>query len=147
MITGFNHSGFVVKDLDKMVRFYRDVLGLRVLAEVDSSNPDANRHVGIPDAQRMLVFVGKDAAQHQLELVLYLHPEGEDRHAAANALGAAHVCFNVEGLEHMYDDMKDKGLGFAAAPVTRNTPFGRSVICFAQDPEGNWLEFIERLPA
>lgn len=147
MITGFNHSGFVVKDLDKMVRFYRDVLGLRVLSEVDSSNPEANRHVGIPDARRMLVFVGKDAAQHQLELVLYLHPEGDDGHAAANALGAAHVCFNVEGLEQMYEDMKDKGLGFATAPVTRNTPFGRTAICFAQDPEGNWLEFIERLPA
>ena len=30
MITGFNHSGFVVRDLDKMVSFYRDDLGLQI---------------------------------------------------------------------------------------------------------------------
>ena len=29
MITGFNHSGFVVKDIEKMVAFYRDSLGFR----------------------------------------------------------------------------------------------------------------------
>jgi catechol 2,3-dioxygenase-like lactoylglutathione lyase family enzyme len=28
MITGFYHTGFVVIDLDAMISFYRDVLGL-----------------------------------------------------------------------------------------------------------------------
>ena len=36
MITGFNHSGFVVKDIEAMVAFYRDTLGLSVMREVDS---------------------------------------------------------------------------------------------------------------
>ena len=30
MIKGFNHSGFVVRDLEKMVSFYRDDLGLEI---------------------------------------------------------------------------------------------------------------------
>ena len=34
MITGFNHSGFVVKDLEKMVSFYRDDLGLEIEREM-----------------------------------------------------------------------------------------------------------------
>ena len=36
MVTGFNHSGFVVKDIEKMVDFYRDALGLTVMREVNS---------------------------------------------------------------------------------------------------------------
>ena len=31
MVTGFNHSGFVVRDIEKMVEFYRDALGLTVI--------------------------------------------------------------------------------------------------------------------
>ena len=52
MITGFNHSGFVVRDIDKMVAFYRDVLGLTVLREVDSKASPEGDHTGIPGARR-----------------------------------------------------------------------------------------------
>ena len=50
MVTGFNHSGFVVNDIDKMVAFYKDALGLRVEREVDSKAPDTGDHTGIPGA-------------------------------------------------------------------------------------------------
>ena len=39
MITGFNHTGAVVRDLDKLVRFYTEDIGLDVLLEVDSVAP------------------------------------------------------------------------------------------------------------
>ena len=52
MITGFNHSGFVVKDIEKMVAFYRDSLGLSVMREVDSVAPPEGDHTGIPGAHR-----------------------------------------------------------------------------------------------
>ena len=44
MVTGFNHSGFVVNDIDKMVAFYKDDLGLRVEREVDSKAPETGDH-------------------------------------------------------------------------------------------------------
>jgi len=59
MITGFNHSGFVVRDLDKMVSFYRDDLGLQIEREIDSRAPETGDHTGIPGAHRTLIFVGK----------------------------------------------------------------------------------------
>ena len=46
MVTGFNHSGFVVSDMDAMVRFYRDALGLEVVREVDSV---VTEHGVVPD--------------------------------------------------------------------------------------------------
>ena len=41
MIKGFNHSGFVVRDLEKMVSFYRDDLGLEIEKEIDSKAPES----------------------------------------------------------------------------------------------------------
>ena len=74
MITGFNHSGFVVKDIEAMVRFYRDTLGLAVMREVDSVAPPEGDHTGIPGAHRTLVFVGKPEGEHALELVHFIDP-------------------------------------------------------------------------
>ena len=47
-VTGFNHSGFVVNDIDKMVAFYKDDLVLRVEREVASQAPDAGDHTRCP---------------------------------------------------------------------------------------------------
>ena len=148
MVTGFNHSGFVVRDLEAMVEFYRDALGMKVIREVDSIAPPTGDHTGIPGARRRLVFVGMPDGEHMLELVHYIHPPSPEGHVERNRLGAAHVCFNVEGLEQLYDRLSQQGTGFVTAPIIREAADGRKIgVCYAQDPEGNWLEFIETFEA
>ena len=143
MITGFNHSGFVVRDLEKMVSFYRDDLGLEIEREIDSKAPESGDHTGIPGAHRTLSFVGKGGG-HALELVYYIHPDSPKGHLDRNQLGAAHVCFNVENIEELYKDLTNKGIEFVTPPIMTDTENGgRRGICYCQDPEGNWLEFIQ----
>lgn len=144
MITGFNHTGFVVKDLDRMVRFYRDTLGLTVVRERESIAPETGDHTGIPGAHRMLVFVGKPQGTHVLELVHYIDPPSPEGHLTNNQLGSAHVAFNVEDLATLYEQLSAAGVKFVTPPVRQVASDGRlSGICYGQDPEGNWLEFIE----
>ena len=35
MITGLNHSGLVVEDLERSIHFYRDVIGLELVRTMD----------------------------------------------------------------------------------------------------------------
>ena len=145
MVTGFNHSGFVVKDIEKMVEFYRDALGLTVMREVNSVAPPEGDHTGVPGARRTLVFVGVAEGEHVLELVQFDDPQSPDSGRPLNYhLGAAHVCFNVENLEKLHQDLTARGIEFVTEPKFRETPEGgRRGICYARDPEGNYLEFIE----
>ena len=144
MITGFNHSGFVVKVIEMIVTFYRDVLGLIVLREVESKAPPEGDHTGIPGAQRTLVFVGKTEGDHALELVHFIEPPSPDGHLHRHQLGAAHVCFNVDDLETLHRELTAQGVRFVTDPIFRELPDGgRFGICYAQDPEGNYLEFIQ----
>jgi catechol 2,3-dioxygenase-like lactoylglutathione lyase family enzyme len=146
MITGFNHTGFVVKDLEVMVGFYRDTLGLTVVRERDSVAPESGDHTGIPGAHRMLVFVGKPEGSHVLELVHYIDPPSPDGYLSRNQLGSAHVAFNVEDLAGLYRELSAAGVRFVTPPIDEAVTPGRLTrICYAQDPEGNWLEFIEPL--
>ena len=143
MIKGFNHSGFVVRDLEKMVSFYRDDLGLEIEKEIDSKAPESGNHTGIPGSHRTLVFVGKGGG-HALELVYYIYPESENGHLDRAQLGASHVCFDVEDIQGLDKDLTSKGIKFVTPPIMSVTPDGiEKGICYCQDPEGNWLEFIQ----
>ena len=144
MVTGFNHSGLVVRDLDAMVEFYRDTLGLTVMREVESVAPPMGDQTGIPGARRTLVFLGKPECEHALELVHYIEPPSPKGYLDRHQTGATHICFNVDDLERLYPRLSRKGVRFVTPPILRDTPEGgKSGICYAQDPEGNWLEFIE----
>lgn len=146
MITGFNHTGFVVKDLARMVSFYRDTLGLTVVRERESIAPESGDHTGIPGAHRMLVFVGKPEGSHVLELVHYIDPPSPEGHLTNNQLGSAHVAFNVQDLDGLHRRLSAAGVPFVTPPLREEVGPGRVVnICYGQDPEGNWLEFIEAL--
>jgi len=143
MVIGFNHSGFVVRDLDKMVSFYRDDLGLTIDREIDSKAPTEGDHTGIPGAHRTLIFVGS-GGEHALELVYYVEPESPKGHLDRNQLGATHICFNVSDIEQLYEKLKAKGVKFVTPPVMKtNSDGSKRGICYCQDPEGNWLEFIQ----
>lgn len=143
MITGIHHTGVVVRDLDRMVRFYTEDLGLPLLHELDSVAPPGGNHTGIPDSKRKLVFVGYEDG-HQIELVYYASPAAGEGYLDKHQLGATHLCFNVADLQAVYESLSQKGVRFVTEPKYSQAPGqDRIGIVYAQDPEGNWLEFIQ----
>jgi catechol 2,3-dioxygenase-like lactoylglutathione lyase family enzyme len=155
MLTGFHHTGIVVRNLELCVQFYAEVLGLKVLAELDSIAPPEGNHTGIPGARRKLVFLGFESegstSGHQIELVHYIDPPAADTPIDKHQLGAMHVCFEVADLEEAYQQLVRKGVSFATEPkysISSPGPAdsGASVkvgVIYGQDPEGNWFELIQ----
>jgi len=140
MITGFAHTGFVVRDLASMTAFYRDVVGLAVQVEFEAKGEFFSKVLGFADPHAKVAFVGKEGATHSLELIQYVNPRGGDAHWAKNDAGATHLCFNVDDAEATYRRLSEGGARFVSPPVAA----GASKVCLAQDPEGNWIEFVER---
>ena len=142
MITGLNHSGFIVKDIEKMKSFYCDVLGLKIEREVDSIAAAPGDHTGFPDAKRKLVFVGA-GGEHLVEVVYFINPKSPQGHLNRNQLGASHICFNVDNISEIYQSLSKQGIKFVTEPkYTINAEGKKRGVCYAEDPEGNWLEFI-----
>lgn len=142
LVTGFNHTGIVVDDLDLMVNFYCGDLSLVELNRVESNAPPEGNHTGIAGSRRTLVFVGFEDG-HRIELVKYHEPASADRDDDMTRVGTNHICFNVEDIEKVYADLSARGIEFVTEPIIRETDNGRHGIVYARDPEGNWLEFIE----
>src|ERR1700732_5591485 len=56
------HTGLTVSDLDRSVAFYRDLLGLELIAQWDSSQPYLRAIVAYPEAELRIALLRLPAA-------------------------------------------------------------------------------------
>ena len=124
------HTMLRVGDLQRSVRFYTEVLGMKLLRTTDR-----------PDQKYSLAFVGYDdeARASVLELT---YNYGVDRYEMGGAFG--HLAIEVPDAAQACEAVRAKGgtVTREAGPVKG----GSTVIAFVQDPDGYKIEFIERRP-
>jgi lactoylglutathione lyase len=122
------HTMLRVGDLQRSVRFYTDVLGMKLLRSTDR-----------PEQKYSLAFVGYDDEDRAAVLEL-TYNYGVDRYELGNAFG--HIAIGVPDVRAACERVRKSG-----GKVTREpgpVKGGTSVIAFAEDPDGYKIEFIER---
>jgi lactoylglutathione lyase len=117
-----------VGDLDRAVKFYTEVLGMRLLRTTDR-----------PDQKYSLAFVGYDDEEKTAVLEL-TYNYGVDKYEMGTAYG--HVAIAVPDAYKACEEVKKRGgtVTREAGPVKGGT----SVIAFVQDPDGYKIELIQR---
>ena len=145
MLKSMFHTGFVVKDIDKTIDFYTNVMGLKLVGRTERTGDFACQLLGFQDAHIKGAFVELGDG-HQLELIQYINPPvGDGRSLNLNDAGASHLAFFVENIEDFYADKRQQGLTFNSEPASLFDEGGKLLrkALYAQDPDGNWLEFVE----
>ena len=99
-LTAVHHVGLVVRDLDRSIYFYHDLLGLPFANEPTPwfEGPELERGVGVPGARlrQVSLWVGPKST---MELIEYGNrPATSTAPVPNNFLGAAHVCFKVDDV-------------------------------------------------
>ncbi len=70
MITGFFHTGFVVKDLERSISFYRDVVGLQILQEREFAGGVVSQLLGYDNVHLKMAMLGLQGEEgHALEVI------------------------------------------------------------------------------
>ena len=122
------HTMIRVGDLDRSIRFYTEVLGMKVLRRKD-----------YPDGRFTLAFVGygDEADTAVIELTHNWDTKGYD---LGNGFG--HIAVAVPDAYKACEDATARG-----GKVTRPAgpmKHGSTVIAFVEDPDGYKIEFIQR---
>ena len=121
------HTMIRVGDLERSLRFYCDVLGMRLLRRKDYES-----------GRFTLAFVGygDEANNTVVELT---HNWDTDRYDLGNAFG--HLALGVEGIYATCDALRAKGAKITREPGPMK--HGGSEIAFVEDPDGYKIELIE----
>ena len=138
-----NHTGLSVSNMDRSLEFYRDTLGLEIERDSILEGDFLAQFTGLPESRVHIVYLGNGDGRHSVELVEYLNPIAPPQEH--NLLGSSHLGFFVDDLDQFYAELSSKGIRFSSPPIERPNatyPMSRKM-CLAQDPDGNWLEFME----
>ena len=141
-----HHTGIIVKDLDRSIYFYHDILGLDFVNEPSpwfegDTLADA---VGVPGAKlrQVSLQVGETAI---LDLLEYANrPADNDTPIQQNYLGAMHLAFHVEDIDAKVAELRAKGVHFLSDPntVDEGVLAGWKWVYF-HDPDEIPLELVE----
>ena len=125
------HTMLRVGHLERSVKFYTEVLGMKLLRTTDR-----------PEQKYTLAFVGYDSEDRTAVLEL-TYNYGVDRYDLGSAFG--HVAIEIPDVAKACEAVRAKGgtVTREAGPVKGGT----TVIAFVQDPDGYQIEFIERKPS
>ena len=107
MLKSMFHTGFVVRDIDKTIDFYTNVMGLRLVGRTERTGDFACQLLGFQEAHIKGAFVELGDG-HQLELIQYINPPVGDGHLHLNDAGASHLAFFVEDIEEFYADKSQR---------------------------------------
>ncbi len=122
------HTMIRVGDLDRSIRFYTDVLGMKLLRQQD-----------YPDGKFTLAFVGYGPeSEHAVIELTYNY--GVEKYELGTAFG--HIALEVEDAYKACEEIRKRGgkVVREAGPMKHGT----TVIAFVEDPDGYRIELIQK---
>jgi len=142
MLTSVNHTSFTVSDVERSVKFYTELLGMKLISLAERPQDFCEKVTGIPGARMKTAYV--EGAGYNIELIQYIASPGKKLDTRNNNVGSAHLCFNVDNLMEMYRDLKSKGVRFRGEVATVPAgPNKGALLVYLLDPDDNNLEFIQ----
>ncbi|USE39592.1 VOC family protein [Endozoicomonas sp. SCSIO W0465] len=126
MIKCLHHVAIIGSDKAASLRFYRDILGLPVIAEdYQEARGSWKIDLSVPDGPQLELFIFNDAPER------LSYPE---------ARGLRHLAFAVDDLDKVLVKLAEGGV--VAEPV-RIDPYTRAKFTFVQDPDGLPVELYQ----
>ena len=143
MIIAIRHTGLVVRDLEWALHFWCEVLGFKLVKQMDESGPHID---AMMDLREVRVTTAKLAAPdgNLIELLhFHSHPDHPQWNGTPYSTGFTHVALTVVDLDQVILKLSNEGVSFPAPPQL--SPDGYAKVIYAKGPEGVLLELVEIL--
>jgi len=146
--TCVTHIGICVRDMQRSLEFYRDILGMKVVGEKITEPTE-----GGSQEARLNNYKLKRNSRHFISLsygeglsptlTLTSHP-GEEHSGEPimlDQIGISHVSFGVKDVKSLVDELISKGVELAAPIETFTDQNGDIKSVYFKDPDGILVQF------
>ena len=145
MVLNTRHTGFVVLDLEKFIKFYEG-FGLKLISRIFEEGDYIDKLVGLTNVK--LEWAKLSLPDGSLIELLQYHTHTElvkksDAFQLPNRLGCSHIALTVRNIDEAIEYICLSG--GAIKNTYQSSPDGNVKVAYCYDMEGNILEIVENL--
>jgi catechol 2,3-dioxygenase-like lactoylglutathione lyase family enzyme len=132
------HIGIVVSDLDEAVRFYTEVVGLRLSERFEYPDEPVGHGVSVAAG----AFVRCDSAHHCISIFSLRGDLARDGTQPGSLFGLHHIAFELPTPDDLLAKLRQvRARGVEIVQARRGGP-GNQPRFYVRDPDGNLVEFF-----
>jgi catechol 2,3-dioxygenase-like lactoylglutathione lyase family enzyme len=143
MIKEFLHVGISVKDLEKSVEFYTEVMQMDLEYRTKNKGETISRIVAVENADFDVAVVKKNNLR--LELLDYKNAEKKElmEYPRQDQPGLVHISFGVDNVDMEYERIKSLGYEFNTCPMVARVNGPK--IAYFKGPDNVIVEIFEKV--
>jgi lactoylglutathione lyase len=122
------YTGIRVKNMDESIRFYTEILGMKLLEREQT-----------PQTQGEVATLKSPGSEQEIELNWYAQGSRFGT-PYTNGSEVDHLGFDVDDLDEWVRELEKKGV----KALLRIREIGGWNEAFIEDPNGIWIEFLQR---
>jgi glyoxylase I family protein len=140
-IARITHVGIGVSDLERSLRFYRDLLGFTWEHALDVEGEPTDTLLRLRGTKLHAEYLSRDGVR--IELLHFASPAAPARpERAINEHGLTHLSFRVTDMDAVLAALRAAGERVLEDTVIR-FPEWQSAACFVVDPDGQLIELVQ----
>lgn len=139
------HVGICVSDLDRSVRFYRDVLGFKERGALNLRGEPVDKLNQLEGVKVRTVFLEQEDGG-RLQLIAFRSPGwvGPQTARPMNQIGLTHLAFRVADLDAVCERIRAAGGDLLPATRIEQPGDAPTRVIMALDPDGVRVELVQR---
>jgi glyoxylase I family protein len=140
MIKDVRHIGIVVNDMDISLKFYKDLLGLKIKSLAEEEGEFLDNMLAHKNVKNKVAKLYAGNGNALVELIAS-KSFANKKNRNFFTIGASHFAFTIDNLQETYEYLLENGVKFTAPPQL--TPDGYAKVTFCEDPDGTPIELVE----
>lgn len=140
-IKSIDHTGIIVKDLDKVVDFYTTVMGFSLVGEITpwAGSPEECVAMQVPDGTEYRCAVVQAPGERNIQFMEFSNMEPP---VALNIQGVHYLSFMVDDIAAWIQKLEENGCKAMSNPIAYDD-YGTTIQwCYVTDPNGITFELI-----
>lgn len=148
MVGKIYHVGLTVSDLDRSVRFYRDILGLEYQGEIVMEGEATDELFGRKGCRARIAYLNgaADLELPPVELIQFTSEAAAREQGDLFTTSISELCLYADDADDIYARLQEFGVECLSKPQDFNFSdegFGRSRAFYFRDPDGIILEVMQ----
>jgi catechol 2,3-dioxygenase-like lactoylglutathione lyase family enzyme len=142
MIHGIHHTAISSADIERSLRFYRDLLGFEEVFKLnwEVGTKTLDDITGLTDSSaRVVMLKAGNACVELFEFETPTPKQAAERRPVCDH-GITHLCLQVSDIDGEYERLKAAGMVFHCPPQAVGDSLRAT---YGRDPDGNVVELLE----